>query len=359
MKKRIVILLALLLGGCAPAQNQVQRYFWPAGATEPKIEYLGFLQSDRDLQRGAEAKLADAILGLEAPRLLFKRPHGVAAGSGKVLVTDPGQADVLLLDRQGRTVHSLGQINARSLRFEFPYGVEAGADGTGYVTDSQKKKVYVFGSDGVLRASFGSDILERPTGLAVDDARGRLYVVDTGAHRLAVFSTAGESLGTIGRRGGGEGEFNYPLDVAVDGEGNLYVVDSVNCRIQVLTPEGKFLRAFGERGTAVGSFMLPKGIDVSPSGHVYVSDSQANRFIIFGRQGEVLLTIGGRYAIEGGKVAPGGLYLPQGIDVDSEESIWIVDSINRMVHQFQYLNGRYLAEHPILPGEAYIPPQED
>lgn len=357
MKTGAILFLSLLLAACAPAQGPVKRYFWPAGSSEPKIEYLKFLQSDKDLGK-AESKLAEAILGKEAPRLLFKRPHQVAADRGRVLVTDPGQADVLLLDRQTGAVRLLGQLNAGRVRFAFPYGVELGRDGAAYVTDSQDKKVHVFGTAGTLLSSFGSGVLERPTGLAVDDARGRLYVADTGAHRLAVFGKSGELLGTIGKRGAGEGEFNFPLDVALDGDGNLFVLDSLNARVQVLTPEGKFLRTFGERGTAEGSFMLAKGIDVSPSGHVYVTDSQANRFVIFDREGRLLLTVGGRYAVEGGKVAPGGFYLPQGIDVDADESIWIVDALNRMVHQFQYLNDRYLAEHPVLPDQAVIPSDE-
>ena len=36
--------------------------------------------------------------------------------------------------------------------------------------------------------------------------------------------------------GSGEGEFDYPVGVTVDGLGNVYVVDTHNDRIQVFAP---------------------------------------------------------------------------------------------------------------------------
>ena len=39
-----------------------------------------------------------------------------------------------------------------------------------------------------------------------------------------------------GREGTGDGEFHYPLGVAVDGAGRVYVADSGNDRIQVFAP---------------------------------------------------------------------------------------------------------------------------
>ena len=51
----------------------------------------------------------------------------------------------------------------------------------------------------------------------------------------------GEKLLSFGKHGSGQGEFNCPRGVAVDGEGNILVSDGGNLRIQKLTAEGKFL----------------------------------------------------------------------------------------------------------------------
>ena len=40
-------------------------------------------------------------------------------------------------------------------------------------------------------------------------------------------------LGSFGTQGVGEGAFDYPNGVAVDGRGRIYVADSANDRVQV------------------------------------------------------------------------------------------------------------------------------
>jgi hypothetical protein len=88
---------------------------------------------------------------------------------------------------------------------------------------------------------------------------------------------------------------------------------------------------------------------------VYVTDSRANRFVIFDLAGNFLLSIGAKHLVGEGFVAPGGFYLPQGVAADRSGGIWVVDSLNRMVHQFQYLDETYLREHPIDPAEIFLP----
>ena len=109
------------------------------------------------------------------------------------------------------------------------------------------------------------------------------------------------------------------------------------------------MRIFGEQGTASGSFRMPKGIGVDASGHVYVSDALAHRFVVFDLEGEYLLTVGGKQRYRK-SVSPGGFYLPRGIDADDNDTVWVVDSLNRSLHRFQYLNEEFLEMHPVLQG---------
>lgn len=352
------MLVALVgLAGCAPkvAEKQQQRFFWPPPPAEPHIEFVDYFLVEKDLDReGTDNWLMETILGKEAPEALFNTPTDVASDGRRVMVTDSGHHQVLVLDRAVKKVRFLSTADGEPFIFSSPYGVAIDTQGNTYVTDTRAGKVLVFGPDETLTMVIGEDKLSRPTGLTVDSARNRLYVADTAEHRLAVFDLKGQHLFDWGGRGPGDGQFNFPTDVDVDVDGKLYVLDTLNARVQVLDHTGEFLRAFGERGSASGSFQIPKGIAVSPSGLVMVTDSLAKRFVIFSTEGDYLLTIGGRQRFSG-TVSPGGFYLPAGIDIDQDNAIWIVDSMNRIVNQYQHLTENYLKLHPIDPKEVYVP----
>ena len=63
---------------------------------------------------------------------------------------------------------------------------------------------------------------------------GAIWVTHTNHNQIAKFypSNPGGEL-RIGTAGSGDGQFNYPSGVALDGLGNVYVADSSNNRIQV------------------------------------------------------------------------------------------------------------------------------
>jgi sugar lactone lactonase YvrE len=176
---------------------------------------------------------------------------------------------------------------------------------------------------------------------------------------VRLYDLDGLFLKTIGERGKKPGEFNYPGDIDLDAAGNLYLVDVMNARVQILTPEGTVLRTFGERGTARGSFSVPKGIAVSPSGLIYVSDASQHKIVIFNSEGDYLLTLGARYVYKGEGISPGGFNLPAGLDVDANDTLWVADLMNGMVHEFQYLTPDYLAKRPIREADIYRPQGSD
>ena len=358
----LLLVLLLSMAACTPPppRHIKKRFFWPVGTLQPKIEYIRFIQTAQDLMRGVKTPLRDIIFGQEPPTYLFRRPFAVASdGQGRVFVTDVAKHKVFILDLLHHKVRTLLDPQGKAEFISFPTGVAVDATGRVYVVDSRSAQVIVFGKNERMLGKFGYRHLKRPTGITVDSRRKRVYVVDTDTHRLVVFNTSGRFLTTIGKRGSGPAQFNYPLDVSLDRQGNLYVLDAMNARVEVLDPEGHFLRAFGERGTASGSFQVPKSIAVSPAGQVYVTDSLANRLVIFDLKGDYLLTLGGRSAFTGGHVSPGGFLMPAGIDVDRNDTIWVVDSLNGMVHEFQYLDKAYLEKHPIRRDQIYLPPGID
>jgi hypothetical protein len=70
---------------------------------------------------------------------------------------------------------------------------------------------------------------------------GEIHVIDGQAQEVRVFDERGAHLRTLGRRGGGPGEFNGAYGLSWDGDGNLWVTDSRNARYVVFDPAGQLV----------------------------------------------------------------------------------------------------------------------
>lgn len=345
----------VLLSGCGPLlQEQRPRFFWPPPPSEAKIEYINFYFSDEDLQRGVDRRLEDAILGRKFPERLIVQPYSVAsAGQGRFYATD----------FVGGIIHVFDIANHKYRQ------LAAAVGGPQKILVDSRGEIWILSSDKGILLRFSADEsplpevklpgIGRAASFAIDRQRGRIYVSDAPQHQIRLYDLSGRFLETIGNRGPALGEFNYPGDLDLDADGNLYIVDAMNARIQVLAPDGTPLRVFGERGTARGSFSVPKGIAVSPSGLVYVSDASQHKIVIFSKEGEYLLTIGARFVYKGEGISPGGFNFPAGLDVDANDTLWIADLMNGMVHEFQYLTPEFLAKKPIRKEDIYRPQAAD
>lgn len=342
-----VILISALVAGCVGPQKGVkQRFFWPPLPDTPRIEWLAAYSSQLDFPKEGMEGFLRSVAGEEAMRLA--KPWGiVSAGDGRVFVVDSQLAAVYIFDMNRKTVQELGKGEYSDL-FAVPLGIALDPAGNIYVSDTKKNRVFVFDKDEKPLTAIGDDkTVNWPVGMAISG--DRLYVANSHGHNISVFDTkTGSHLFSIGSRGGGNGEFNYPTDVAVDSNGNIVVADSMNARIQILDREGKFIRKFGQRGDGNVDFQIIKGVAVDRSDNIYVTDGKANKIIIFNQQGEPLLVIGGPHAAAlKGKLFPGGFLLPQDIFIDRNETIYVVDQMNRMFQVFQVVNEEWLKKNPI------------
>lgn len=348
-----LMIIGLLVGCAAQQQVAPTRFFWPPLPDTPRIEWLGAYQSQLDLR---PSPWYAAIIGEEEPVGLEQPLYIASDGGGKVYVSDVGKATVLEFDFDKKEAHRLGGNEAFGF-FEHPTGVALDAEGNVYAADDKKKGVLVVGRDDKMKRVLDLSAEVTSIGdLAIDPARKHLIVPDSRGHKVAVFDLAGKHLFSFGKRGDGDGEFNFPLAAAVGKDGEIFVVDALNARIQRFSPEGRFILKFGQRGDNPGDFAMIKGVALDSENHVYVSDGKANSISIFSDKGDYLLSLGGGYAVtEGGKVSPGGFNILQGIYIDRNDTIFAVDQLNRRFQKFQYLNSRYLSQKPI-PG--YVLPQE-
>jgi len=97
-------------------------------------------------------------------------------------------------------------------------------------------------------------------------------VSDTYNHRIQKFDSNGNYITQWGTYGNGDGEFKYPVGVAVDSLGNVYVSDFGNHRIQKFNSSGRFLTQWGTLGDGDGQFNSPNGVAIDSLGNVYVAD---------------------------------------------------------------------------------------
>ncbi len=346
-----MLIIIGLLAGCAGQKQVARRYFWPPQPDTPRIEWLGAYQSQLDIRLPSWYA---SITGEEEPNALDRPLYIASDAAGKIYVSDVLRPAFMVFDFLGKDVHLLGGKEGIGL-FEHPTGVDLDAAGNVYTADNKKKKIFVFGGDEKAKGALDLAGTVKSIGaFAIDRERRRIIVPDAQDHKVAVFDLAGKLLFSFGKRGTEDGEFNFPVAVALGKGGEIFVCDVMNARIQRFTPDGKFLLKFGERGDSPGNFALIKGVALDSENHVYVTDGKANTIIIFSDKGEFLTTLGATFAIEAGsKVTPGGFLVPQGIYIDKNDTIFVVDQLNHRFQKFQYLTERYLREHPIA---GYQPP---
>jgi DNA-binding beta-propeller fold protein YncE len=342
-----LVLLHVWLVGCAAEKPVARRFFWPGLPERPRIEWLKSYSNQNDFIQGGFSSIISGIVGEVAP-LNFEKPLDIKSdGEGKVYITDAGLAKVVVYDMVNKNVHTLNP--GGEAKFGRPVSLALDALGNVYVADAEEKSIFVFDkSERLVRIIDAAEKIKGFGGLAVDRGRQRLLCVDVRGHKVVVMSFTGDVLFTFGERGDEDGRFNFPGPVTVDKKGEIIVGDAMNSRVQVFNGDGKFLRKFGQRGDSPGEFQLLKGVAVDSDDNIYVTDGKGNKIGIYSPQGEFLLSFGARYSVlETGQEVAGGFVIPQGIDIDKNDKIYIVDQMNLRFQVFQYISDSFLEKNPI------------
>ncbi|MBI1920655.1 MAG: 6-bladed beta-propeller [Geobacter sp.] len=347
LKISAFLLIAALFCGCAETTVSRGRYFWPPPPERPRLEWIGAYSSQLDLPMTTKRKMKWVLVGEDSP-ITFASPMDIKSdGNGRVFVSDPGKSSVFIYDMKQNEVRILPR-QSDEIRFHQPISVALDDEGKLYIADSWLKIVLVYDSREEFRGIINiKGHVKKISAIAVDRARKRLLVADIGEHKIKVFNLSGEFQFEFGGQGEGDGEFSYPMALAVNLAGEVVVADSMNARVQIFDGNGLFLRKFGSRGSGVGDFQLIKGVATDSDNNIYVTDGRTHRVLVFSATGEFLLPVGGLYSIASRKLAPGGFVLPQGIDVDRNDTIYVVDQMNKRFQVFQYLTEKYLGEHPV------------
>lgn len=343
----ITIFISTILASCAATSTvgPQKRFFWPPEPDEPKIEWIEAYYGDLDIK---EKNFMSAIIGDDS-NVQFRRPISVAGdGEGRFVVSDQELGQVFMFDTNRHSAFPLGG-NTDSTSFIMPSGVAVDAMGNFYIADNSSRKVFVVsGANAILRVMDFSEQAKSIGSIAIDRARGTLVIPDAKGGKLLLCTLAGELRSTID----GKGFFSFPNAVAVASDGSIFIADSFNATIVHFSLEGKHIKSFGKRGDTAGDLALATGVAVDSEDHVYVTDGRLHSVTIFDNEGNTLLVVGGQHSVRTGNVGRGGFLIPQGISIDKNDRIYVADSQNRRVQVLQYLNKRYLDEHPLMqPGK--------
>ncbi len=345
----VLISLILLASGCADTPkvfrfdntSQANSKVWPAAPEKPRYGYIGELTGENNFlpenpeKRSTATKLFEWLTGLTGQNpdpIVLRRPQcGTVDADGRIYVTDISRAAVYVFDKPAGRLEIWDRARD-NVPFMTPIGIALGAQGEILVADAELHSVFRLDNKGKPVGEFGKDILKRPTGLARDPQRGQIYVADTRADDIKVFTDDGKLLKVIGKRGEGSGEFNSPTYLAFAFD-KIYVTDTLNSRIQVFDLNGKVVNKFGKRGLFIGNLVRPKGIAVDSESNIYVIESLYDNMLVFDNQGRTLLALGGT-----GKET-GEFYLPSGVWTDSQDHIYISDMFNGRITVLQFFGG--------------------
>ncbi len=325
----VAVMLWMMTGCSTTYEKPLVTRYWPPPPETPRVKFVDYYYSTDDVT------LKKSMFGEALPDL-FSKPYGVAVmENGEVICVTDLDRLILIYPQEHRYVLVREDVS-------WPFGATFTSEGNLYVTDMGQKDIRIFDKEGKYLRAFGKGVgLSKPTGIAVDEKRGRVYVVDAGAMTVKVFDMEGGYLYDLGKGKGSElGQFGFPSNIAVNTEGQVYVVDSMNFRVEVFNPEGEAQFAFGELGDTPGSFARPKGIAIDQRGYVYVVDAAFRNVQVFEDSGQLL----GWFA-EGGDVR--GLFnLPAGVAVDFLNRIYVVDQVNPKLNIYQFLPDDYWSRFP-------------
>lgn len=330
-QKRLVIILTVL----ALLLAAVSAYYWYYSRTKSlSLDLVGAEESVI-----APPQFLFSFSGESAERL--QRPIGVLVHEGTVYVTDSVRGRIYTFGEDGQTKSSFGAsqtVNPLYMAFN-------PKDGNIYVTDRRRYTIYKYSPEGTFKGEFKPNLPAdqkpsfetygvewQPIALGFG-ADGTMYVTEIlNGHRLLIFGPDGRFRRSIGTAGlvadpkQGELAFQFPNGIMVF-NGEVFVADSNNQRVQVFTPEGDFKRIIVTGG-------LPRGIESiepfpgegpdAPARFVTV-DTLAHDVTIWDTEGEEKLSFGEQGVLDGQFSYPGAA------SRGSRNRIFVADTANGRV----------------------------
>ena len=259
-------------------------------------------------------------------KVIKHRPEGglyraVAVNSEGLLAVADSENKCIHLTKDGVLVRSIGE----GVLGGWLYGVAFDLKENVWVSDWGTNEVIKLSQEGRLdhttdHGSSRSDCFSHPHGVSVSK-EGLIYVCDRDNHRITVQAEDGEFLFAFGSEGSGPGCFDRPRDITFGSDGLVYVTDHVNKRVCVWSKAGTFNRDFKAK-------YAPTCIAATGDDHLVITSFRSNTVMVYTLGGELVHEFGGQGS------DPGRFDGPQGICVDDDGLVYVVDCGNKCVQVF-------------------------
>jgi len=270
----------------------------------------------------------------------FSDPFGVAAAAdGTIYVADGVGAHRVYRITPASVVtivagseEGLADGPGPHARFRTPSGLALDPAGNLYVADTGNDAIRRVSPDGTVSTVAGAGAgLDGPVGVAID-ARGRVIVADTYNDRIVAIDGDGAVTPVAGGRGpgfadGAAAQFDTPCGVAADARGNIYVADSGNGAVRVISPEG--IVSTLATASADGP-IRPLAVAAAADGSVFAADA-GGRIVEITPDGAQRTVAGSRRGFADG-AGRGALFrVPSGIAMTAPGHLIVADRRNGLV----------------------------
>ncbi len=270
-----------------------------AGLTWGCEERLGSAGSESPTAADVDFRLAwsRAASRLTSPVRLARTPNG------SLLVSDYFGAAVVRLDPS-----SLVPVEALPVRGH-AVGLAA-AGGHVFVGNASRRVVDVFNTTGRWRFEFGRGLLRDPVDLDVDASRELVFVADGNGGSVQVFDFQGRPRGSLSG-------LRHPTGLAVDSARQQVLVSDYGdlaageyASLKIFDYQGHLVAAVSGKGSCgilgcTGGFSRPQGVALDAQGRVYLVDGLLGQVLVFDRS--TLAQVGALGSFGEG---PGQLFLP-------------------------------------------------
>ena len=199
----------------------------------------------------------------------------------------------------------------------------------------------IFGSPGGGRGQ-----LDQPVALAVTPF-GDVWVADQGNSRVEEFSASGHYRTSLA--------VPTPAGVGLDARGDVWASSPAYApanSVREFSPAGHQLRSFGTTQAGYGDLGDPGGIAVGPAGRIYVAQPDYGLVSVFSPAGRFYTEFGLQ---PGTGQADEDLEFPQGVAVTATGQIWVADSGHNRVVQFGRVPGIPATGAPTAPANPSQP----
>lgn len=295
MNKFLLLLVALQVIGLAEVC---------VGADQVKVRYAGTIYTD--------------ISGVA-----LKEPAGVTISGDTLLVADSGGKRILSFRLEDGKAVPDKNIPLPDM---FPLMVQQAASGDFYVLDGRERQIAVVGANGMLKGDLAIKGLPEDTRVVPRSfkvaADGTIFVLDIFSERVLILEEGGQYRSQVDFPAS-YGSFS---DVEPDNRGNLYILDGVD---GVLYKAEQGADSFSRWSEGLKDYTnFPVSMAADGTGNLLLLDKHGSGVAVVGPDGR----FAGRKLAMGW--ADGQLYYPTQISVNAKGNLFIADTANHRVQQF-------------------------